>query len=132
VIQGGLALLGVGAVYVIALRAEMPADEARALAFVALIGANIALILASRTFGGSMLASLTRPNASLVWGFALVAAALAIVLGWPTARGFFGLGPLHVDDLLVCLSVALGLLWLLGVVKRLCGVRIAEGGMWTS
>jgi len=125
VLQGTLALLGVGAVYVIALWARMPAEEARALAFVALIGANLALILASRTFGGSMLASLTRPNASLVWGFAMVATALAIVLGWPTARGFFGLGPLHLDDLLVCLSVALGLLWLLGVVKRFCGVRVA-------
>jgi Ca2+-transporting ATPase len=83
------------------------------------------LILASRTFSGSMLAAITRPNASLVWGFALVAVALAVVLGWPTARGFFGLGPLHLDDLLVCAAIAVGLLWLLEIVKRLSGVRFA-------
>jgi hypothetical protein len=43
---------------------------------------------------------------------------LALLLGWPAARGFFGLGPLHFDDLLLCLLVAIGLLWVLQFLKR--------------
>ena len=125
VFQGAIALLVVASVYWAAADVGMPEAEVRALVFVALVGANLALILASRTFGSSFLAALTRPNTSLVWGLGLVAAALALVLGWPAMRGFFGLGPLHADDLFLCLAIALGLLWALGLLKRLWGSRLA-------
>jgi hypothetical protein len=55
----------------------------------------------------------------------LVAAALTLVLGSPVVRGFFGLGPLHADDLLTCLGVALALLWMLGLLKRWWSARLA-------
>ena len=118
VLQGTLAFLVVAAVYVGAYLRGLPEDEVRALAFVALIGANLALIFVSRTFRASLLAAVGRPNASLGWGLGLVGGLLALMLGWPAARGFFGLGPLHLDDLLLCLIVALGLLWVLQVLKR--------------
>jgi Ca2+-transporting ATPase len=47
------------------------------------------------------------------------------VLGWPLARQFFGFGPLHADDLLICLGIALALLWALDLVKRLWAARLA-------
>ena len=125
VFQGAVALLVVASVYWAAADFGMPEAEVRALVFVALVGANLALILASRTFGSSFVAALMRPNTSLVWGLGLVTAALALVLGWPALRGFFGLGPLHVDDLLLCLAIALGLLWVLGLLKKLWGPRLA-------
>ncbi|MEP7243758.1 MAG: cation-translocating P-type ATPase, partial [Gammaproteobacteria bacterium] len=96
-LQGTLALLVVGSVYVYAYRAEFPQDEVRALAFVALVGANFALIFVSRTFRASLLSAVARPNASLGWILGGVSVLLATMLGWPAARGFFGIGPLHPD-----------------------------------
>jgi Ca2+-transporting ATPase len=125
ILQGCIALLVVATVYLVARRSGMPQDEVRALSFVALVGANFALILASRTFGSSLLAAIGRPNGSLVWGLGLVAGALMVVLGWSPARSFFGLGPLHADDLLLCLAVAGGLLWVLELLKRVWSARLA-------
>ncbi|HVY79824.1 MAG TPA: cation-translocating P-type ATPase [Steroidobacteraceae bacterium] len=125
VLQGVSAWVVVAAVYLTALRMHMPDEELRALTFVALIGANLALILSSRTFGSSLLASVARPNASLGWGLGLVVIALAVVLGVPVARNFFGLGPLHADDLSICAGVALALLGLLSLLKRLWGAQLA-------
>ena len=124
VLQGALALLVVAAVYVGAFRRGLPQDEVRALAFVALVGANFALIIVSRTFRASLMAAIGRPNASLGWGLGIAVALLALMLGWPTARGFFGLGPLHLDDLSLCAAVAIGLLLLLQFLKRFWRARL--------
>jgi P-type Ca2+ transporter type 2C len=124
VMQGLLAFLVIVAVYVGAYRRELPEDEVRALAFVALVGANFALIIVSRTFRASLLSAIGRPNASLAWGLGLVVGLLALMLGWPAARGFFGLGPLHPDDLLLCAAVAIGLLLLLQFLKRFWQARL--------
>ncbi len=123
-LQGVLALLVVAAVYVGAFRRGLPQDEVRALAFVALVGANFALIIVSRTFRDSLMAAIGRPNASLGWGLGLAVGLLALMLGWPAARGFFGLGPLHLDDLLLCAAVTIGLLLSLQLLKRFWRARL--------
>ena len=124
-LQGSLALFVVLGVYAFATGSGMPEPEVRAFVFVTLVGANLALILASRRFSSSMVSALTRPNASLAWGLGLVALALALVLGWPEMRRFFGLGPLHADELALAVGVVFGLLWLLETLKRMWGRRLA-------
>jgi Ca2+-transporting ATPase len=76
-LQGGLALALVATVYVLAMLLPVPADEVRALAFVTLVGANIALIFVNRTFSSSLRAALGRPNAMLAWGLGITATILA-------------------------------------------------------
>jgi len=79
--QGLLLLALVAGLYALA-RLSLPADSARALAFVALVSGNVALILANRSASGRWFAGWLRPNA-LLWQVlvataALLAAALAI------------------------------------------------------
>jgi Ca2+-transporting ATPase len=102
VLQGLIALVAVTALLVAALERGMPPDEVRALSFVMLVGLNIMLIFVNRTFSKSLASAFARSNRALSVGLAIVAAVLALIFGWPAARGFFALGPLHGDDLAVC------------------------------
>src|SRR5690606_25721865 len=54
VVQGVLAFLVVAAVFVLALRLEMPETEMRSLAFMSLVVTNIALIFVNRSFSASL------------------------------------------------------------------------------
>ncbi|WP_397534910.1 cation-translocating P-type ATPase [Roseateles sp.] len=79
--QGLVLLALVAGLYALA-RLGLPADSARALAFVALVSGNVALILANRSASGRWFAGWLRPNA-LLWKVLgatalLLAAALAI------------------------------------------------------
>ena len=123
-IQGALALVAVCVVYIGALKSGLPEDDVRVLAFVALVAVNLALIFASRTLGSSFLGALGRLNATLGWGLAVVAAMMLLTLGWPTARGFFGLGEVSFAGLGLCVAVALMVLATLQLLKRFYGRRL--------
>src|SRR5688500_12048235 len=116
-LQGGLAFALVAAVYIGAMLLPMPPDEVRALAFVTLVGANIALIFVNRTFSSSLRVALLRPNRMLIWGLGIALALMAAILSWPVVRRFFGLGPLHADDLAVSFAAAGALLVVLELAK---------------
>ena len=124
-LQGGLALALVATVYVLAMLLPVPEDEVRALAFVTLVGANIALIFVNRTFSSSLRAALGRPNAMLAWGLGITATILATILAWPPMRRFFGLGELQLRDLALCLAAAFGLLLVLEITKFAWRRRLA-------
>ena len=117
-LQGGLAFALVATVYIVAMLLPMPTDEVRAIAFVTLVGANIALIFVNRTFSSSLRVALLRPNRMLIWGLGIVVTLLAIILASPSVRGFFELGALRGNDLVLCFGAALGLLVLLEFAKR--------------
>jgi Ca2+-transporting ATPase len=102
VLQGLIALGAVTALLVAALERGMAPDEVRALCFVMLVGLNIMLIFVNRTFSTSLVSAFARSNRALSLGLAIVAGVLALIFGWPAARAFFDLGPLHGDDLAVC------------------------------
>jgi Ca2+-transporting ATPase len=116
--QGCAALVLVGAVFFYASAQDLPHEEIRALTFLALVGANIALIFVNRTFGASPLALLRRPHPALWWGLGIALGVLAVLFAWPAARGFLELGPLHPDDFAVCLLVVVLLLAILQAAKR--------------
>ena len=125
-LQGVLALAVVAAVYILAMLLPVPADEVRSLAFVTLVGANIALIFANRTFSSSLRAALGRPNRLLAWGLGITITLLVTIMAWPDVRRFFGLGPMHANDLSLCLGAAAGLLVVLEIAKRAWRPRLAS------
>ena len=98
----------VAGVLFVGLRRGMPIDEVRALTFFALILSIVGLILVNRSFSASVWTALRRPNPTLLWILAAVAAILTLALAWPFAADLFRFGPLHADDL--ALTVGAGVI----------------------
>ncbi|HET9475307.1 MAG TPA: cation-translocating P-type ATPase, partial [Steroidobacteraceae bacterium] len=117
-VQGAAAFAVVASIYVVAMQAATPVDSVRAMAFVALVGANIALIFVNRTFASSIREAFGRPNKTLWWGLGIVGTLLTLIFLLPRVRAFFGLGPLGADQLSICLVASVALLLALELAKR--------------
>ncbi|HME70495.1 MAG TPA: cation-translocating P-type ATPase [Myxococcota bacterium] len=120
-LQGATVLLVVGTMLMVALHRKMPPEEARALSFVTLVTANFALIFINRSGVGTLFAGLWRPN-PILWAVIVAAlSVLAVVVYLPGLRTMFAFGPLHADDLTVCLSAGIGTFLALALLKRVAG-----------
>ncbi|ASG20508.1 Ca2+-transporting ATPase [Nitrospirillum viridazoti] len=117
--QGFVAFAVVAVLFMAALNGGMPADQARALAFVALMLVNFGLVLVNRSFAASPLTALLRPNTALWTVLAVMGAVMAATLAWPPAVALFAFGPLHADDLAVAFAAAVVMVLTLEVVKPL-------------
>ncbi|MDF0495880.1 cation-translocating P-type ATPase [Bradyrhizobium yuanmingense] len=124
VLQGAMAFALIAVIFVAALRSGLPPDEARTLAFIALVACVLALVLVNRSFSASFLSAFFRPNAALLWIFLLIALVLATALFWPPASGLFRFGPLHVDDLMITLGAGLLVLTALELLKPIWARRL--------
>jgi Ca2+-transporting ATPase len=116
-LQGTLTLLLVGSVYLIGIHRGMPAPEVRALAFSALLLTNVGLILVNRSFSSSPWTALTERNPAL---WAILGVALPLLLAsvsWSPIERLFQFGPLHADDLAICIGGAVALLGVLEALK---------------
>ncbi|MGN6516552.1 MAG: cation-translocating P-type ATPase [Rhizomicrobium sp.] len=103
-VQGAVALAVVTLALVLGAHMEMAESDLRAFVFVTLVLMNIGLILVNRSFGSSLADALLRPNRALWILVSAVLAVLAVALYWPPAQGLFGFGPLHFDELVICLA----------------------------
>jgi Ca2+-transporting ATPase len=117
VAQGALVFIVAAGFHVIASLRGMPADEARALTFLALVLSIGSLILVNRSFSSSLVATFRRPNPTLGWILAAVAAILALGLLLPPARGLFGFGVLQWGQLGPALGAAAFVLIALELAK---------------
>nr|WP_249785425.1 cation-translocating P-type ATPase [Bradyrhizobium sp. IC4060] len=124
VLQGTMAFALIAVIFVAALRSGLPPEEARTLAFIALVVCVLALVLVNRSFSASFLSAFFRPNAALLWIFLLIALVLATALFWPPASGLFRFGPLHVDDLMITLGAGLLVLTALELLKPIWARRL--------
>ena len=122
-LQGALAFVMAGAMFVLATRNGMPDDEVRALTFVALILGIFSLILVNRSFSSSLKLAVVRPNATLLSILLAVIAMLGLCLNVPQLRELFRFGALHFDDLTLTIGSALLLLLALELLKPLWRVR---------
>jgi Ca2+-transporting ATPase len=104
---GAAVLAGVVAVYAWALHAGRTEGEARAIAFAAIVFGNLAMILAYRSRGQTIVRALRAPNPALWWILGLTLAALAAALYVPAVAGVFRFAPLAAADL--ALAVLAGL-----------------------
>jgi Ca2+-transporting ATPase len=113
----GLMALGVVLLLFVPAVAGMPENQARTLAFVTLVGVNVALIFANRTFSASLVAALARPNATLWFGLGFVAFAMTLMFSWTELRGFFALDALPAPDVAYSIGAAAFLLAALELLK---------------
>ncbi len=124
VLQGVVAFVSIAAIFVVALRWGVPPEEARTLAFIALVVCIVALVLVNRSFSASFLSAFFRPNPALLWIFLSIALVLAAALFWPPASSLFRFGPLHLDDLMVALGAGLLVLTVLELLKPIWARRL--------
>jgi P-type Ca2+ transporter type 2C len=90
--------------------------EARSLAFITLVIANLGLILSNRYWSKNVLASLRYKNTSLFIIVAATLVLLTLVIFVPFLRELFRFGTLHFNDLLFCLGAGVAcILWFEGV-----------------
>lgn len=116
-VQGFLALLVVGGVFVGGRLSGMPDDELRALVFVSLVMTNIALILVNRSYSASIVTAVTEAGPVLAAVVAVTGAIILAAVTWPPAERLFGFGPLHAGDLAVTLGGAVALVIVLEFLK---------------
>jgi Ca2+-transporting ATPase len=117
-LQGAAVFGATAAVFWIALRRGMPEAEVRSLAFPTLVIGNVVLILAGRSFSTSVARAFLRPNPTLWTVLGIDAILLAIILGSAGVRELFRFGPLHLDDITLCLAVGAVVLIALELLKR--------------
>jgi P-type Ca2+ transporter type 2C len=117
-VQGMVVLAVVAGLFVAALDRGLPDNEARALAFAALVATNAGLVLVDRAAGASLIAAFRQPNPALWVVLGVTSAILAAVMLIPPARELFGFGPLHWHDLAVALGAGLLALLILDLLKR--------------
>jgi Ca2+-transporting ATPase len=93
--------------------------EARALAFTALIVANVGLILTNRSWSRTAISMVRVRNPALWWVTGGASAFLALVLSIPSARELFRFSPVHPDDLAICVVAGLIPVLLFELVKMM-------------
>jgi len=123
-LQGGFTFVLVGTIFLLALQRGMPENEVRALTFFSLVVSIVSLILLNRSFSTSLITAFRRPNPTLAWILAAVAAILALSLLWPMARALFRFGPLHWDDLALTLAAGCAVLIALEALKPFWRARL--------
>ena len=115
----GLASLAIVALALfLGTRFGLPENELRAFVFAVLVLMNIGLIVVNRSFRSSLKDALLRPNRTL---WALIAAVLLVLgtgLYWAPAQALLHFGPLHPDDLTVCILAGAVLIGVLELAKR--------------
>lgn len=123
VAQGAAALLMVAMALFLGARTAMPEEDLRAFVFTTLVVVNVGLIVVNRSFRSSLYEALLRPNAAL-WGLvAAILAAMTLALYWDKTQSLFRFGPLHLDDLSICLAAGATLIGLLEIGKQIGMLR---------
>jgi Ca2+-transporting ATPase len=113
----GIAVLALCAIVYGTMLQLHSADEARTLAFLTLIAANLALIFVSRSRSESLARILTKPNRVYWWIVALASSALALAIGVPGLAEVFRFSappfPAMAGVAMLAVSAVLGCGWLL-------------------
>jgi Ca2+-transporting ATPase len=117
-VQGFSVLLIVGGVYATSFLRGHDDMQARALAYTALIVANVCLILTNRSWSRSILANLRTPNTALWWVLGGAAVFMTLALAVPFLRGVFRFAVLHPLDIVISLAAGIVSIAWLDLLKR--------------
>lgn len=108
IVQGAMVLCGCTAMYYLAVRLGHSPERIRAMVFSTLVFANLGLITVSRSWSESALETLWK-GGKLLW--ALIAGTVSLgglVLLLPPLQRLFSLAPLSMQDVALCLLLAVG------------------------
>ncbi len=116
ILQGlGVLLIVTGVFWYMLFQRGLGEAEARSATFVALIAANLALILTNRSWHNTIVQRLRQPNKALWWVVGGASFLLVLVLWVPGLQTLFHLAPLRLPDLLICIALGLAsILWFEG------------------
>lgn len=103
----GLSVLAICLGIFITAKNDHSVDSARTLTFVALVAAFIAIIITNRSWSRSIIGILRTPNTAQWWVVGGTIVGLTLILSLPFTQGLFHFAPLHVIDLLICISAGL-------------------------
>ena len=101
-LQGLTVLAMVLAVYMIAYFKGLGENEARTLAFITLIFANLGLILTNRSWNKTIISTLKVNNKALWWVISGAITFLGLVLYVPSLQKLFHFAPVHLTDIIIC------------------------------
>ncbi|MBU6266734.1 MAG: cation-translocating P-type ATPase [Sphingomonadales bacterium] len=118
-IQGGMALAVLAAIYLWGASHALPVAELRSLVFFALVAAIVALILANRSFDAALSHAVLRGSATFRYVLGFIVGAAALILAVPGIGRVFGLAALAVGELGVVAATGAGLLVLFECTKRM-------------
>ena len=116
-LQGFVVLLSIVIIFVSALYRGLSESEARTMAFVSIVIANLGLILTNRSWSQSIFATLKKPNRALWWVFGGAVFFLGLILYLPFLRDFFRFGILKPVDLVICLGAGIVNIILFEILK---------------
>ncbi len=118
ILQGLLAFGMVALLYVTTFLLGLPDAEVRAFTFVALVLANLGLVLVNRSFSSTLTMALRGDNRALGWVAGVAVGLLGLALAFAPARALFKFGPLHGDDLTGITIAVVILVMSLELLKR--------------
>lgn len=117
-LQGGVVLLSVALFYWGTLTLGWPEGEARSSTFIALVIANVGLILVNRSSQPNLARAFVLTN-KILWGMiALTVALLGVILGVPTLRDLFGFAVPDTNALLCALLIGAVVILLLPLQSK--------------
>lgn len=117
VLLGSVILVFGFLVYAVSLT-RMSTDEARALTYLGIVVANLALIFVSRSRSESFTAVLLRPNRIFWWIIALALFAIAAAIGIPSVAAIFRFSPPSLLAIIAVAASAIVLVLLSGLLYR--------------
>ena len=111
-LQGGVVVAVVLAVYFYALATGMSEAGVRTLTFTTIVIANLGLILINRSWREPLIATFRSQNKALWWVFTGTLFALGLVLTIPTFRDLFRFAPVSFTSLAICTAAGVvSVLW---------------------
>ena len=114
-LQGVFVLVVSLIVFAVAQGRGLSEKEARTLTFAGLIVANIALILANRSWSRTILESFAVRNPAVWWVAGAAFAFLALVIYTPGLQDIFHFAPLHMGDIGIAIAAGIGaIVWFEG------------------
>ena len=104
IVQGAILLGIVSGVFVISQYLGEGVEQARALSFTTLVVGNLGLILSNRSWSLPIPRLMRQKNPALAWVLLGALLFLVMALCVPFIRNLFLFGPLHVIDVVICIS----------------------------
>jgi Ca2+-transporting ATPase len=100
------------------------------MAFSALIGGNLGLILANRSLSATVVTTLRVKNVPLYWVASAALAALALTIYWPPLQQVFGFASVPLGTAAACVAAGLSTVIWFELLKRFGpGLRRARGSL---
>jgi P-type Ca2+ transporter type 2C len=125
-LQGAAVLIVTMVLYGVVYKQGRGEMEARSFAFTTLVIANLGLIMSNRFWSKNILASLRAKNTALLLIIAFTVVLLGLVIFTPPVRDLFHFGPLHPNDLAICVGAGLVCILWFEVVKYFSRKRAVD------